>query len=45
MNAGGWENWAARIVLPGPERPAEVETIWEVRPGRPPRLVTAFPAR
>lgn len=44
-NAAGWENWAARIVLPGPERPAAVETIWEVRPGEPPRLVTAFPAR
>lgn len=44
-NVAGWENWAARIVLPGPQRPADVETIWECRPDQSPRLVTAFPAR
>jgi hypothetical protein len=44
-NVAGWENWATRLIVPGPERPAEVETIWELRPDEPPRLVTAFPAR
>ena len=43
-NVAGWENWTATIELQGPERPAFVETVWEVRPDEPPRLVTAFPA-
>ena len=45
MNIGGGGNWIARLTLPGTERPADVETVWELRGDDPPRLVTAFPAR
>jgi hypothetical protein len=44
-NGWGGENWEVRIALPTSSGTVDVRTFWELRPGTPPKFLTAHPPR
>jgi hypothetical protein len=44
-NGWGGENWEARIELPTSSGTVSLRTFWELRPGTPPKFLTAHPPK